>query len=143
MTKYFILCLLFILSLNNIFAQPNFIKTANGQFTLNDNPLYFIGTNYWYGGLLGNTAKGKLRLQKELNFLHKNDIINIRVIVGAEGNGLVNGIERIQPSLQPTKGKFNIEILNGLDYLLQQLGKRNMTAILVLSNNWEWSGGFF
>jgi mannan endo-1,4-beta-mannosidase len=142
MTKYFILCLLFILSLNNIFAQPNFIKTANGQFTLNDNPLYFIGTNYWYGGLLSNTAKGKLRLQKELNFLHKNAVINVRVIVGAEGVGLVNGIERIQPALQTTKGKFNTETLDGVDYLLLQLGKRNMTAILVLSNNWEWSGGF-
>jgi hypothetical protein len=74
MRKYFILSLSFILFLNNLFAQPNFVKTINGQFTLNNKPHYFIGANYWYGGLLGNTPKGKLRLQKELNFLSKNNL---------------------------------------------------------------------
>jgi mannan endo-1,4-beta-mannosidase len=32
--------------------------------------------------------------------------------------------------------------LNGLDFLLAELGKRNMKAVIYFSNNWEWSGGF-
>jgi mannan endo-1,4-beta-mannosidase len=101
------------LATSNAFSQQYFVKTANGKFTLNNKPLYYMGTNYWYGGLLGNTEKGKLRLPKELNFLGKNGIRNIRVIVGAEGVGQINGIERIQPPLQTRKGKFNPEVLKG------------------------------
>jgi mannan endo-1,4-beta-mannosidase len=142
MIRYLIVSILFILATSNAFCQQYFVKSVNGKFRLNNKPLYYIGTNYWYGGLLGISDKGKLRLQKELNFLDKNGVNNVRIIVGAEGVGQINGIERIQPPLQPTKGKFNPEILKGLDYLLQELGKRNMKAILVLSNNWEWSGGF-
>jgi mannan endo-1,4-beta-mannosidase len=142
MIRYFICLLIYILSISNAFAQQHFVKTAGGKFSLHNKPLYYIGTNYWYGGLLGNTVNGKLRLQKELNFLNKNNVPNIRVIVGIEGSGQINGIERIQPSLQPTQGKFSTDMLNGLDYLLVELGKRNMKAVLVLSNNWEWSGGF-
>lgn len=142
MIRYFIAGIIFILSSSSTFAQQHFVKIANGKFNLNKKPLYYIGTNYWYGGLLGNTANGKLRLQKELNFLNKNGVSNVRVMIGAEGSGQINGVQRVQPALQPIQGKFNAEMLNGLDYLLVELGKRNMKAVLFLSNNWEWSGGF-
>ncbi|MBA2249866.1 MAG: cellulase family glycosylhydrolase, partial [Chitinophagaceae bacterium] len=48
----------------------------------------------------------------------------------------------VEPALQPYPGKFNEELLSGLDFLLAEMGKRNMKAIIFLSNNWEWSGGF-
>jgi mannan endo-1,4-beta-mannosidase len=124
------------------FSQDNYVKTAHGKFTLNNKPLYYIGTNYWYGGLLGNTAKGKIRLQNELNFLNKHGITNVRVMVGTEGTGLINGVQRVEPALQPKQGAFDKSMLNGLDYLLVELGKRNMKAVLFISNNWEWTGGF-
>jgi mannan endo-1,4-beta-mannosidase len=140
--RYFICGAMYMLTIGNSFAQQHFVKATNGKFRLNDKPLYYIGTNYWYGGLLGNTANGKLRLQKELNFLNRNGVSNVRVMIGTEGSGQINGVQRVQPALQPTQGKFNTEMLNGLDYLLVELGKRNMKAVLFLSNNWEWSGGF-
>ncbi|MEK7722852.1 MAG: cellulase family glycosylhydrolase, partial [Acidobacteriota bacterium] len=40
------------------------------------------------------------------------------------------------------QGKFNTEVLDGLDLVLHEMGKRNLKAIIFLSNNWEWSGGF-
>jgi len=126
-------------------AQSPFVTTRGSVFRLNGKPLYFIGTNYWYGGLLGlesNPTRGKLRLQKELDFLKSKGVDNLRVVVGAEGSGLVNGVERIGPPLQTAQGKFNKKMLMGLDLLLAEMGKRNMKAVLVLSNNWEWSGGF-
>lgn len=126
-------------------AQKGFVIVKDHQFLLNGKPYYYIGTNYWYGGLLGlqtDQEKGKQRLQKELDFLKANGVTNLRVAVGAEGSGMINGIERIGPPLQPQKGKFDKTILDGLDLLLLEMGKRNMKAILFLSNNWEWSGGF-
>ena len=41
------------------------------EFFLKNEPYTFIGTNYWYGGLLAlDTANDGLgRLQKELDFL--------------------------------------------------------------------------
>src|SRR6185503_7253820 len=36
----------------------------------------------------------------------------------------------------------NERILDGLDRVLFELGKRKMTAVIFFSNNWEWSGGF-
>lgn len=126
-------------------AQNSFVSVKDHQFILNGKPYYYIGTNYWYGGLLAlldDPKRGKKRLQKELDFLHKKGVNNLRVLAGVEGTGQVNGVKRVSPSLQPQQGKFNDNLLAGLDYLLAEMGKRNMKAVIYLSNNWEWSGGF-
>ena len=34
-------------------AQASFVAVKNHQFYADGKPYYFIGTNYWYGGLLG------------------------------------------------------------------------------------------
>jgi len=46
------------------------------------------------------------------------------------------------PSMQPTPGEFNEDVLRGMDYALHALSKRKMTAVLCLNNMWQWSGGF-
>lgn len=128
-----------------VLAQSPFVKVKGHQFTIAEKPYYFIGTNYWYGSLLGlekDKKRGILRLRKELDFLKANGVTNLRVVAGAEGSGLINGVERIGPPLQPVMGKFNTEVLSGLDILLAEMGKRNLKAIIFFSNNWEWSGGF-
>lgn len=130
-----------------IFAQPKqlFVKRNKQQFTIGDKPYYYIGANYWYGGLLAlqkDANRGKERLQQELDFLHSNGVNNLRVLVGAEGYDTINGVKRVSPPFQIEQGKFNDQVLESLDYLLMEMGKRNMKAVLYLSNNWEWSGGF-
>ncbi len=128
------------------FAQySQFVSVKNGQLFIGKKPYYFIGTNYWYGSYLGlekDKKRGAERLRKELDFLKKNGVINLRVIAGAEGTGQINGVERISPPLQPVQGKFNTEVLEGLDLLLFEMHKRQMKAVIFFSNNWEWSGGF-
>ena len=126
-------------------AQSPFVRVKNHQFFIGDQPYYFIGTNYWYGPLLGlekDKRRGVERLRKELDFLKANNVTNLRIIAGAEGTGLINGVTRIGPPLQPVQGKFNTEVLDGLDLVLYEMGKRNMKAVVFFSNNWEWSGGF-
>lgn len=131
--------------LNTTKAQPAFVKTSGSHFILDNKPYYYIGTNYWYGGLLAlqqDSARGKERLRKELDFLKSQGVNNLRVLAGSEGIGQINGVQRVNPVLQAKKGEFNLRLLEGLDYLLYEMGKREMFAVLFLSNNWEWSGGF-
>lgn len=143
------LSLSFLLLLSFSFAvfgqNAQFVKVKNGQLVIGKKPYYFIGTNYWYGGLLGlekDKKRGAERLRKELDFLKKNGVTNLRVMAGVEGTGMINGVERVAPPLQPVMGKFNTEVLDGLDLLLFEMGKRDMKAVIFFSNNWEWSGGF-
>ena len=129
----------------NFFANAPFVKVKNQQLFIGDKPYYFIGANYWYGTFLGlekDKKRGAERLRKELDFLKKNGVTNLRFIAGAEGTGQINGVERISPPLQPVQGKFNTEVLDGLDLLLFEMSKREMKAVIFFSNNWEWSGGF-
>jgi mannan endo-1,4-beta-mannosidase len=140
-----ILIAVFCLFGNEVKAQKTFVSINHHQFILGNKPYYYVGANYWYGGLLAlqkDKQRGIERLRKELDFLQFEHIKNLRVLVGAEGSGLVNGVERVGPPLQPEKGKFNTEVLESLDVLLSEMSKRNMKAVLFLSNNWEWSGGF-
>lgn len=134
-----------ILFFRVISAQSQFVKVKDQQFYLNDRPYYYIGANYWYGGLLAlkkDHKKGIDRLRAELGFLKKNGVTNVRVLAGSEGKGLINGVFRVGPPLQPGEGIFDPGFLKGLDALLYELGKRKMTAVIYLSNNWNWSGGF-
>ncbi len=44
--------------------------------------------------------------------------------------------------MQTAPGVYDDALLDGLDYLMAELGRRNMTAVLYLNNSWEWSGGY-
>ena len=115
---------------------------AEGQFIRKGKPYYFVGANFWYGPILASQGQGgdRARLHKELDFLQGIGVTNLRVLVGADGE---NGVPtRVQPSLQTAPGVYNDTLLDGLDYFMAELGKRDMTAVLYLNNSWEWSGGY-
>lgn len=123
----------------------SFVQRDGQQFTIDGKPYYYIGANYWYGSVLGlekDPQRGIVRLKKELDFLKSKGVNNLRVLGGAEGEGLVNGFPRVGPAMQSDKGTFNASVLTGLDILLDEMAKRDMKAIIFFSNNWEWSGGF-
>ena len=120
----------------------NIITVKDGQFIRNGEPYYFVGTNFWYGAILGSEGEGgnRERLVRELDFMKSHGIDNLRVLVGGEGeNGLLG---KIEPNLQPEPGVYNDDVLAGLDFLMMELGKRGMTAVLYFNNAWEWSGGY-
>ena len=118
------------------------ITVKDGQFIRKGEPYYFVGTNFWYGAILGSEGEGgnRERLVRELDFMKSHGIDNLRVLVGGEGeNGLLG---KIEPNLQPEPGVYNDDVLAGLDFLMMELGKRGMTAVLYFNNAWEWSGGY-
>jgi len=123
-------------------ANNTFVKVSQGHFLRDGKPYYYVGTNFWYGAILGSTGQGgnRKRLCAELDKMKSMGIDNLRILVGADGK---RGIKtKVEPTLQIKPGVYNDTILAGLDYLLQQMGKRNMLAVLYLNNSWEWSGGY-
>lgn len=134
----------FLFFANNLYlyAENNFIKIKDGGFVKQDKPYYYIGTNFWYGAILASNGQGgnKQRLKKELDFMKSQGIDNLRILVGADGE---NGVKtKVEPTLQTSPGVYNDTILEGLDYLMNELAKRKMYAVLYLNNSWEWSGGY-
>jgi mannan endo-1,4-beta-mannosidase len=120
----------------------DYITVDDGIFRLAGEPYYFIGANYWYGAILGTGGRygDRERLLKELDEMKSIGITNLRVMVGPEGPD--NEPFRVTPALQVAPGEYSEEMLYGLDFLLAEMGKRGMHAILFLNNAWDWSGGF-
>lgn len=122
--------------------NANFVTVDSTQLIRNGKPYNFIGTNLWYAPILGSTGEGgnRERLKKELDTLKELGIENLRILVGADA-GSANA-NTVYPYLQPQPGVLNDTLLIGLDYTLAELEKRDMTAVLYLTNSWDWSGGY-
>lgn len=134
--RILIYCLLF--SVNASLAQT-FVRTDNGHFKSAGHDYYYIGSNFWYGAMLGAKGGNRARLVKELDLLKANGVNNLRILVGADGPARAS---KVQPSLQTAPGVYNKDLLSGLDFLLSEMQRRGMKAILYLTNSWEWSGGY-
>ena len=122
--------------------EDGFVKVENGQFIRDGKPYYYIGTNFWYGAILGSEGRGgnRERLCRELDSLTSIGINNLRILVGSDGTGGVPA--KVEPTLQIAPGVYNDTIFAGLDFLLAEMSKRDMLAVLYLNNSWEWSGGY-
>lgn len=123
--------------------QTHFARVENGRFIVGESTVYdFAGTNFWYGPILASPGKhgDRDRLHKELDRLQEIGVDNLRILVGAEGE--YGKRYKIEPILQPEPGIYDDDMLDGLDYLMAELDKRGMYAVLYLTNSWEWSGGY-
>jgi mannan endo-1,4-beta-mannosidase len=122
--------------------RSDFVTIKDGSFMLEGKPYYYIGANYWYGAILGTKGEygNRERLLHELDAMKEMGIDNLRILAGAEGPD--NEPFRVTPTLQVAPGLYNDDLLDGLDFLLAEMGKRKMRAILFLNNSWDWSGGY-
>lgn len=138
--RYYMMALLLVCT-TAVKAQ-SFVTVKNGRLYRDGKPYTFIGANYWYGAILGSKRKGgdRKRLNRELDEMKRLGITNLRILVGSDGE---EGIKwKVSPVLQPSPSVYNDAILDGLDYLMMQLQRRGMVAVLYLNNSWEWSGGY-
>jgi mannan endo-1,4-beta-mannosidase len=122
-------------------SKPDFVKVKGTTFEIGGKPYYYLGTNFWYGLNLAAKGEGgdRERLLRELDRLKAMGVTNLRVVAGSEGPDTEP--YRMLPSLQTEPGKYNENVLDGLDFLLSEMGKRDMVAIMCLNNFWNWSGG--
>lgn len=117
-----------------------FVEVDGIHFILNGETYQFAGTNFWYGAYLGMEGEegNRERLKKELDFLVEHGITNLRVLGASEESEFDNSLE---PVFISKEGTYNEDLLVGLDYLLAEMDKREMKAVIFLNNYWEWSGG--
>lgn len=122
-------------------AHSNFITVKNGVFLNKGEAYRFVGTNFWYGAYLGREGAfggDRDRLTTELDLLIENGITNLRILGASEEASFENALK---PAILKKDGSLDESILVGLDYLLDEMEKRNMKAVIFLNNYWEWSGG--
>ena len=119
-----------------------FVTVSDGQFKIGDSTYRYVGANFWYGAILACEGRGgdRERLSKELDRLQELGVNNLRILAGGDGDeGLASHIE---PTMQTAPEVYNDTLLRGLDFLIADLEKRGMKAVIYLNNAWEWSGGF-
>lgn len=133
---------LLLLPLTTVRAQTgDYVRVRDGRFLIGDRPYYFVGVNYWYGMNLAATGpEGRARLVRELDALQKLGVTNLRILAASEGPA--SEPQRVHPAVQDRPGEYDETLLRGLDFELAELGKRNMRAVLVLNNFFQWTGGF-
>ena len=126
---------------NNSIPASNFITVRDGKFMLKGRPYYFVGTNFWQGmnlGVDGSSGDREL-LIAELDHLQSIGVTNLRVMAASEGPNTEP--YRMVPALMVSPGVYDENVLDGLDFFIAEMGKREMKSVMVLNNYWQWSGG--
>lgn len=122
-------------------SANEFVTVRDGRFLLRGKPYAFVGANMWFGCYLADAALpgGRARLVREFDRLQRIGATNVRLLAGSESSPLVAAISR---GITSAPQEYDEELLRGLDFCLAEMAKRDMRAILFLSNYWQWSGGF-
>lgn len=120
--------------------SPDFVTREGTRLMRGGKPYRITGTNLWYAAWLGAGAEygDRARLVRELDRLQALGINNLRIMAAAEEGPLKNSIK---PGFTRADGTANAALFAGLDFALAEIAARGMTAVIVLSNFWEWSGG--
>lgn len=129
-------------------ATPAFAQTAPGPFVTREGaalklagrPYRFVGANMWYAAWLGADSEhgDRPRLSRELDALAGDGVTNLRIAASAELSPLRNSV---RPAFRDETPNYNETLLVGLDHTLAEMARRDMKAVLYLTNFWEWSGG--
>lgn len=121
-------------------SQSGFVRVQGKHFELDGKPYYFAGANFWYGMYLGSPGPGgdRARLRQELDQLAAQGILNLRVLAISENSTLKRAVT---PAVIQSPGEIDETLWAGLDYLLAEMARRDMKAVLYLNNFWQWSGG--
>ena len=122
-------------------ASADFVRVRGTKLLLGDRPYHFMGVNLWFAMNLGADGAGgdRARLVRELDRLQALGVTNVRLMAATEGPATEPS--RVVPPAQPAPGRYDETVLRGLDFALAELRKRDMRAVLVLNNFFQWSGG--
>ena len=117
-----------------------FVTRDGTRFRIGGEPYRWAGTNMWYAAYLGADAPygNRARLRRELDSMRALGIDNVRILGSSELSPLKNSIT---PAFRTQSRDYNQTLLKGLDFALAEMGRRDMRAVIYLTNFWEWSGG--
>ena len=113
-----------------------FVRAAGTRLVTGNKSCRIAGTNMWYAAYLG--ADGPVgdrdRLKRELDRLGALGVNNVRILGSSEFSPLKNSV---RPTFR-NRTQFNETLLRGLDHALAEIGSRQITAVIYLTNFWEW-----
>ncbi len=112
------------------------------RFTKNGKPFFVSGINYWAGTTLARTgnAAGWDQVRRDLDGIQAAGINMIRTMGATEGPDTEP--QRIVPTIQPAPGQYDPAGVEGVLRFAEELQTRGLYGIYMLSNFWQWSGGF-
>jgi mannan endo-1,4-beta-mannosidase len=118
------------------------LDVSGTRFTKDGKPFFVSGINYWAGTTLArpDNAAGWDQVQRDLDGIQKAGINMIRTMGATEGPNTEP--ERIVPTIQPAPGQYDPAGVAGVLRFAEELQKRGLFGIYMLSNFWQWSGGF-
>ena len=118
-------------------AHTQFVRVNGGHFELHGKPYVITGVNMWYAAYLGapNDVGDRERLAKELDNLQSIGVNNLRVLAVSEKSDINSAVK---PATTNGFGNYDESLLQGLDYLLVELAKRDMTVVLYFNNFWQF-----
>ena len=64
----YLIMALFLFCATAVKAQ-SFVTVKDGKLYRDGKPYTFIGTNYWYGAILGSKGKGGIKTQQAVSFI--------------------------------------------------------------------------
>ena len=119
-----------------IFVRRDGLRLMNGA-----RQYRYAGTNMWYAAYLGADAPygNRDRLRRELDRVAGLGLQSIRILGSSEQSPLKNSVT---PDFRDQTNRYNETLLQGLDFALAEVGKRDLKAVIYVANFWEWSGGF-
>ncbi|MBN2132146.1 MAG: cellulase family glycosylhydrolase [Sedimentisphaerales bacterium] len=122
-------------------VSERFVRVDGGRFELRGERHVFVGANFWQAVhmAMAGPQGDRERLASELDRLQDLGVNNIRILAAFEGPD--GEPYRATPAMMIEPGQYNQAVLDGLDYLIAELDRRGMWAVVALSNFWEWSGG--
>ncbi|KAJ2551103.1 hypothetical protein EV175_003815 [Coemansia sp. RSA 1933] len=119
--------------------------TANGTRLMRNGVAYRVsGANYWQAmnlGMAHGPSSNRQRVLDDLATLARYGVNMVRILASSEGSQFGTAPDRMYPVLMEAPGTYNENVFAGLDWVLAQLPRFNMTATVTLTNYWTWSGG--
>jgi len=121
---------------------PGALEVRGTRFFKDGKPFFVSGINYWAGTTLSRAGNisGLDQVKRDLDGIQAAGLNMIRTMGGTEGPD--SAPERIVPTIQPALGQYDPAGVAGILGFADELQKRGLQGIFMLSNFWHWSGGF-
>src|SRR5512145_1981214 len=110
----------------SVHQQSRFVRTKGTEFVLNRHTYHYVGASFWQAMNLASRGPGGSRAQlvRELDRLRASGITNLRITAISEWTDTEP--LRAVPALVKAPGVYDQDLLDGLDFLLKEMGERDM-----------------
>lgn len=123
---------LYVISLLNVEADDEFVKTRGVQLMLNGSPYYANGYNAYWLMYFASDPSQRNKVSSTFQEASNHGLNIARTWAFSDGG---------YKPLQYSPGSYNEEMFQGLDFVLAEARKYGIKVILSLVNNYEDFGG--